>query len=79
MRFLKRLFCKHDFTLLTSYSADIDPTVGYTKARLYVIYCPNCGKEKTILEHEYESLMAKQEINKKYKKRNLDEDYRRNK
>lgn len=61
---IKRLFCRHEYKLLTSYSADVDPTVGYNKAKLYIIYCPKCNTERTVLEHVYESIMAKQEIRK---------------
>lgn len=61
---LKKLFCKHDYKLLTSYFADIDPTVGYTKETLYIVYCPYCKKKKTMREHIYKSTMAKQDINK---------------
>lgn len=63
------LFCEHEYIFLTSYHTDIDATIGYEYREVFRIYCPNCRKEKTVLKHEYEAIMKKQELNKEFKKK----------
>lgn len=65
---LKRLFCRHEYTLLTSYKTDVDETIGYKLEELFIIYCPKCKKEKTVGKVEYEKLMAKSEVDKEHER-----------
>jgi hypothetical protein len=63
---LKRLFCKHDFHLLSTYKKDVDDTVGYKLQEIHIIYCPKCKKEKHVSKHRYEAIMKRQEIDRSY-------------
>ncbi|UUV46243.1 hypothetical protein [Bacillus phage vB_BanS-Thrax2] len=66
MRFLKRLFCSHDYKLLHTYKKDIDNGVGYEFKPVYVIYCPKCGKMREILEHEYVIMQQMKKVDDSY-------------
>lgn len=66
---LKKLFCIHDFHLLTSYKKDIDRSViGHNVKTVYVVYCPKCKTEKEVLEHEYNAIVEKQRLDKEFNK-----------
>lgn len=64
IRLIRKFFCNHDYRLLTSYKTDTDPSVGFAKQTVYTIYCPKCRKEKTVSEPEYNSIMARQQIDR---------------
>lgn len=65
---LKRLFCTHEFHLLTSYKRDTDRSVGYNVKAIFVVYCPKCKTQREVLEHEYNSIIEKQRLDKEFKK-----------
>ena len=65
---LKKLFCTHEFHLLTSYKRDTDKSVGYSMKNIYVVYCPKCKTQKEVLEHEYNAIIEKQRLDKEFKK-----------
>jgi len=66
----KKWFCKHDFHLLTSYEKDIDPSVGYKRGKVFIIYCPKCKKQIEVLDYEHEAIMKRQEIDRSYRTMN---------
>jgi hypothetical protein len=63
---LKKLFCKkpscvHEYSLLTKYKAN-----DYEGTDFYILYCPKCKKEITVLKYVYEKIIAKQIADKEY-------------
>ncbi|MCR4362021.1 hypothetical protein NUG13_11850 [Bacillus subtilis] len=64
---IKRLFCRHEFKLLSTYKKDIDKGQGYDLKDIYIIYCPKCRNEKEVLEHVYEKIIAKQRVDDEYR------------
>lgn len=62
----KKWFCKHEFHSLTTFKRDVDETLSYDLREFHIIYCPKCGKRKTVEKVEYEALMEKQRIDKEY-------------
>lgn len=64
---LRKLFCRHEYHLLTRYKMDTDPTIGYRSEEVCIIYCPKCKHEDTVTKHRYESIIAKQKIDKEYR------------
>lgn len=61
---IKRLFCRHDFKLLSEYNRTSDLTEQ--EEDRYIIYCPKCRKEIDVLRHEYKAHMEKSKIDKEY-------------
>ena len=63
LRFIKRFFCKHDYHLLTTFISSVS---CYDVERNYVIYCPKCKRKKYVSKHDFDIIMKKQEIDRKY-------------
>lgn len=65
---LRKLFCKHNFQYVMDYLS-ITYLVGRgdtKKEMIYIIYCPKCGKKKTVMENDYKYIMGKQRIDEEY-------------
>lgn len=59
---LRKVLCRHKYTLLTRYETDSDMGVGYKLIEKYIMYCTKCKHETEMLKHEYEKTMAIQDI-----------------
>lgn len=62
----KKLFCKHDYRILSTFTTDSDPSIGYRQETMCNIYCPKCKKDKAIAEFEYNKIIARQRIDEEY-------------
>lgn len=65
--FLRKRVCKHDFRFITSYKGDMEEGVGYRLEHIHIVYCAKCRTELRLPKHEFDLLMAKQELHKKKK------------
>lgn len=67
LNFIRKRVCKHDFKFITSYEGDLDNGVGYRMGQINIVYCAKCRTELRLPNHEFDLLMAKQELHKKKK------------
>lgn len=67
MFIFKKLFCNHQFVLVSTFDSDIDSGVGYRLQTYHTLYCPKCKLSKDVLKHEYEKIVGIQEVDRQYK------------
>lgn len=63
---LRRLFCKHDYQILKTYTDDGDRTIGYRATEFCIVYCAKCKHQKTITKLSYEVMREMQRIDNEY-------------